>query len=362
MWGMSDVEGTWEGVMDIHDLRNHLGRLIAAVLCLTAPSVSGFAADPAPDLSSGSPVIGTKSAPLVPVFDGALNQERLVRPAEAARIIRKYWTLQRMAAAIPVAVKGQGSEAAGTQSPQSEGVARDIAVPKALKRAKITPEAVTSYTEGKVFFVAPNGQPYQCSGGAVNSPKRRLVWTAGHCVHTGPGDDYPGPKGWMTNWVFVPGYDYASRPQGTFPYYQLWTKTAWINSRDLHYDYGVAITWNNEFGWRVVDRVGGNGLTINPGRPFVIAIGYPSNFFGGEAQSYCQGWLSRRSIFNSDQKLNCARAEGASGEPWLRDYSGGLGYIVSNASHYSGSYPPVYGPYYDDATASLYHTAENASP
>jgi hypothetical protein len=96
----------------------------------------------------------------------------------------------------------------------------------------------------------------------------------------------------------------------------------------------------------------------------VTAIGYPSNFLGGETQSYCQVTLKRRSIFNSDQELNCNRLAGASGEPWLKDYnnSNQLGYIVSNNSYRTHEGPPVYGPYYDSATQALYRAAENASP
>src|SRR5262249_9091255 len=146
---------------------------------------------------------------------------------------------------------------------------------------------------------------------------------------------------------------------------QLWTQSSWINNGDRHFDYGVAITQTNASGQRLVNRVGGNGLIINPGRPFVTAIAYPSNFNGGEQQAFCQGTLSRRSIFNSDQQLNCDLRFGASGGPWLQNYgSNGLGDIVSNQSYSlntDGS-GPEYGPYYDSDTAALYYAAENASP
>lgn len=236
-------------------------------------------------------------------------------------------------------------------------MARRVAIPKQPTSGGVQVEAAISNTEGKVYYRKPDGTDWQCSAGAVNSAKRRLVWTAGHCVHTGPGAN----AGWMTNWMFIPGYDNGSRPAGTFPYYQLWAITAWINNGDLHYDSGVAITWNNEFNRRVVDAVGGNGLIINPGRPFVTAIGYPSNISGGEAQSYCQVWLRAS---NSFQELSCNRLAGASGEPWLRDYNfaSGLGYIVSNNSFRTHDGPPVYGPYYDNVMGSLHTAAENASP
>lgn len=119
----------------------------------------------------------------------------------------------------------------------------------------------------------------------------------------------------------------------------------------------MGITWNNASGGKVVDTVGGNGLIINPGRPYVTAIGYSSNFLSGETQSYCQTTLSRRSIINSDQQLNCNRGAGASGEPWLQNYnnSNQLGDIVSDNSYSLNSdhSAPEYGPYYDPLPAGL---------
>jgi hypothetical protein len=124
--------------------------------------------------------------------------------------------------------------------------------------------AVVSFAnaEGKVFFHDPrDGKDYQCSDGTVNSGKRRLIWTAGHCVHTGPVAD----AGWMTNWIFIPGYDSGAKPAGTFPYYRLCAKSGWVNKGNHDYDDGIAITWNNAAGRRVVDAVGGNGFIINRG-------------------------------------------------------------------------------------------------
>jgi hypothetical protein len=70
-----------------------------------------------------------------------------------------------------------------------------------------------------------------------------------------------------------PGYQFGQGAPGAFPAYQLWAKNGWINNSDTHYDYAFTITQNNAAGQRVVERVGGNGLTVNPGRPFVTFIG-----------------------------------------------------------------------------------------
>jgi V8-like Glu-specific endopeptidase len=325
--------------------------LIAATV-LVAPAPAGAAP------TSSSQPIGSAQ---VPVFDARQGVSTMVSPTRAAGVIADYWTPERLASAVP-APTPRGTDTSSTPWQAEPGAQRDLAAPAPAKSTGgITPKVAFTHTDGKVFFRDPtDGKNYMCSGGAVNSGKRRLVLTAGHCVHGGGG------KQWMQNWVFYPGYQNGAGPAGAFPAYQLWAQSGWFNNTDFHYDYAFAITQNNAAGARVVDRVGGNGLTINPGRPFVTFIGYPWNFAGGEQQAFCQGQLSRRSIFNSDQQLNCNLGGGSSGGSWLRDYSdaSGLGYAVSNTSYGLNPDPqgPVYGPYYDGDTSNLYNAAENASP
>lgn len=324
--------------------------LVATVLVATPASAgpaTSAAADPAADVSSGQ----------VPVFDAKQNRSALLGPAAADSVIRDYWTADRLKSAVPAP-----APKAGVSTPRAESTApaKNLSAPVPAKAGGLNQVAFT-HAEGKVFFRDPvDGRNYTCSAGTVNSTKKRLVMTAGHCVHGGSGGQ------WMENWVFYPGYQFGAGPAGAFPAWQLWTKNAWINDSNFSYDYAIAITQTNSAGAKVVNRVGGNGLTVNPGRPFVTAIAYPGNFQNGEQQAFCQDTLSRRSIFNADQQLDCDMRFGASGGPWLRDYSDSstLGYIVSNQSYSlnSDGSGPEYGPYYDDATTSLYNSAESASP
>jgi V8-like Glu-specific endopeptidase len=316
----------------------------------------------APAPAQAAPVAGSAdvSSDRVPVFDVARGAA-MASPGAAATVIADYWTPQRLASAIPAGAPPAGS-VSGRPRPAPAGTPRTVTAPVAPTVADDVSAAVAfTHAEGRVFYRNPvDGRNYACSAGTVNSGKRRLVVTAGHCVHGGRGGQ------WMQNWAFYPGYQFGQGPAGIFPAWQLWTKNAWINDSNASYDYAIAITQNNSAGQRVVDRVGGNGLIVNPGRPFVTAIAYPGNFNNGEQQAFCQTTLTRRSIFNSDQKLNCDMRFGASGGPWLKDYSDAsrLGYIVSNQSYSlnaDGS-GPEYGPYYDDATTSLYNAAEGASP
>lgn len=281
----------------------------------------------------------------------------MVEPAAAAALITAYWTPARKAAAEPLPA-GAGAVASDNRS---EGVPRRVAAPALPAGGPVRIAVAFTNTEGRLFFHSPvDGRDHSCSGGAVNSGKRRLVLTAGHCVHSGQGGQ------WMQNLMFEPGYQFGPGPAGIFPAFQAWAQSGWINNSDHHFDYAIIITQNGTGGGRLVDTVGGNGLIVNPGRPFITFIGYPNNVANAEQQAFCQGQLSRKSIFNSDQQLNCNLGNGSSGGPWLQDYSdsNGLGNIVSNTSYTDSTPPsgPVFGPYYDDDTANLYRTAESASP
>jgi V8-like Glu-specific endopeptidase len=317
---------------------------------------------PAPNAESAN--VSSNDPDSVNVFDAELNRLRTVSASEAAKMITDYWTPERRAAATP-AYTNVVSGATGASSPEDAaiGPTKLIAEPMPPQQSEISPEAVVNFAsaEGKVFFVDPvDGRNYVCSGGTVSSGKKRLVFTAGHCVHGGKG------KQWMANWVFEPGFQNGNPgSRGLFASSQLWAKTGWMNNSDEHYDYGIAITNNNAGGQHVVDAVGGNGLQVNAGRIAVTAIGYPDNISGGNIQRFCQATTERRSLTNSDQKFKCDKKHGASGSPVLRDYnnSNQLGLIVSNIAYGLDDDPAFdFGPYLDDDTTSLYRAAEAASP
>ena len=122
---------------------------------------------------------------------------------------------------------------AGTQAPAS---------------AESSPvEAGDSPTNGKVFFRnQQDGRDYVCSGSAVNSASKRLVITAGHCVHGGPGET------WHANWVFVPGYDHGPGPEATFAAASFRAFDEWIthgaSGRGFSSDVAFVTTQDNENG------------------------------------------------------------------------------------------------------------------
>lgn len=286
---------------------------------------------------------------------------RAVTNDAVAKEIAAFWTEERMAAAVsldhvrpvgatesPSAAKPDGP--AGTVAPMGPRIASSNDVGIQLNEAP---------TVGKVYFTTPGGGMASCSASTVASGKRRLVMTAGHCVHQGAGGQ------WYSNWTFVPQYRSGARPYGTFVAYQLTARTAWVTSSSYDEDMAIAIMHNGGiYNAKVVDTVGGNGLRWNWGyNVYVTALGYPSNLGGGEVQYYCQGntWYAHGQVI----RMWCNMTYGSSGGPWLQEYNDqiGLGYINSVVSH--GDNPgngQFDGPYFDNDIKSLYDFAEGLSP
>lgn len=333
----------------------------AAVLVLAA--APGYAATAAPVAHSNAALtvshsVNVSSGPLVPVYDPAARAARMLPSAQAAKVIRAFWTPQRMAAATPEPLIRVGKATKQTPAiPTGPQQSHPPVLSQAARMARaigMSPANVPfTSAEGKAFFIDPaDGQGHYCSASTMNSANHSLVLTAGHCIHDGGGG------GWMENWLYEPGYENGASGLGSFAAISFGTESGWINNADEHYDYGFALVGTNSAGQHVTDAVGGNGWITNPGRPTVTLIGYPSNIAGGQVQEWCAGGTSRRSITDSDQEIGCDWSHGASGSPWLENYNTsfvGLGWAISDTTYFLGSGPPpIYGPYYDDAFSSLF--------
>src|SRR4051794_23067910 len=149
---------------------------------------------------------------------------------------------------------------------------------KARKKAGAYPftsyEVTTPYTQqptsthGKVFFTL-GGVDYVCSGTALLSSNKSVVWTAGHCVNEGPGE-------FATNWEFVPAYKDGSAPLGVYVADDLVTSSAWAQSGDMSYDFAAAVVGPSG-ATALTDRVGGRGITFNYNRNQTYnSYGYPA--------------------------------------------------------------------------------------
>ncbi|HET8680335.1 MAG TPA: hypothetical protein VFM54_00445 [Micromonosporaceae bacterium] len=288
---------------------------------------------------------------------------RPVNSEAVAREVAAYWTPERMAAAVDLDfVKPAGAARSPGRAPKPSGPVGAVApmLPAIAGAGDVGIQLNESQTVGKVYFTLPDGTPSGCSASTVASGKRRLVMTAGHCVHQGFGGQ------WYSNWQFVPRYRYGAQPFGTFVAYTLTTRTAWAYSGSFDEDMGIAIMHNGGYwGMKVVDTVGGNGMRWNWGYniSWITALGYPQNLGGGEVQWYCQSgtWYAG----GQQIRMWCNMTYGSSGGPWLMDYNdqNGLGYINSVVSH--GDNPgngQFDGPYFDNDIKSLYDFAEGLSP
>lgn len=171
-----------------------------------------------------------------------------------------------------------------------------------------------------VLFFAIDGLPYRCSASVI---QRRVVATAGHCVHSGV------TGGYYSDWVFVPAYRDGAAPFGAWRNWQLVT---------------VTDTWS-----------GGGGVVPNAADYAMIVFGDQPMTSGGPAMRLgdVTGWLGYQTFSlagNHTSKLgypcnldNCAKMQnvmshsvratepnnveygsdaegGSSGGPWVQNF------------------------------------------
>jgi V8-like Glu-specific endopeptidase len=262
----------------------------------------------------------------------------LKRVTQSPEAVVDYWTAERMENAIPV-----------------EQVRNANTGRTALQAAPWTsyeyPGSYTAFpasTHGKVFFTL-GGSNFVCSGTALNSANRSVVWTAGHCVNEGPG-------AFATNWAFVPAYRDGSRPFGTWTARALVTSSQWGNQGDISYDVGAAVM-NTSGGSALTDVVGGRGIAFNYNRnQFYTSFGYPAAppFTGGRL------WVCESDLLTSDPStspqtmgIGCDMTGGSSGGGWI------VGNSVYSVNSYGYSFQPnvMYGPYQDSVAQGVYNNA-----
>lgn len=350
--------------------------LLSAMMLASAGLIAAPASAATP---SGNAALSEESvsAPALPSLDLTARRPNVnYTQAELDRIggdqrVVEYWTPQRMANAIPL--DGPDAPTALTQkaitnaqSAVSEVAEKTLAEPAAADAGIETLASRvsrSSKTNGKVFFRnARNGKDYVCSGSAINSSSKRLVATAGHCVHGGKGGT------WHRNWVFVPNYKNGSQPYGyftakAFRTYKDWTTYGSTSVRGLNSDVAFVTTYMSKKGKRVVKAVGGHGLSYGGSRVFNANIfGYPTNLSRGETQKACAGKTSSRSLggYRFPSVSGCNFGGGSSGGPWLSSYNkksgiGKLRSVTSFGPANSNAY--IAGPYFDKRIATLYKAA-----
>jgi len=222
-----------------------------------------------------------------------------------------------------------------------------------LRPTDVHPMVNASATVGRAFFHDPvDGRDHACSASALNSGSKLLVITAGHCVHRGQGGQ------WMQNWIFVPLYNYGAQPYGSWSAKWLTTFDSWISSSNLDRDVGFVTVWPNSAGRRLVDVVGGNGLSWNYSyNESVTILAYPAEApYDGGWQQYCQGTTDRPGFWpflENKIELHCGFTGGSSGGPWLRVYNGTWGNVNGVMSTLSSDGWNK-SSYFDDSVHNVY--------
>ncbi|HVD40585.1 MAG TPA: hypothetical protein VNC16_06225 [Solirubrobacterales bacterium] len=275
------------------------------------------------------------------IAEAAEGSER----SEAARV-RSYWTAERMESARPLdLVLGRdGEPRLRLATPTSPLAGASFAgVP--------TPTEPPYSANGRLFIRVGERRGY-CSATAIDSPTRRLVLTAGHCVNEG--GEFGGHR-WYRDLLFVPAYSGEKRPFGAFPARRgkVFAPPQWTNHGNRDFDLGAFLTAPNQRGEALADAVGG-GVAIALERPRqqeYMTFGYPHKF---RWMQTCTARYARddRYAFHFPGPptfgVACQWVPGASGGGWLIED----GTAINGLNSYGllGVLGTTYGPYFSRET------------
>jgi V8-like Glu-specific endopeptidase len=254
--------------------------------------------------------------------------------AEEAAAVLRYWTPARMRSALPL-----------ERGPQAAGEA--LATPSFTPVPE--PTAQPFAVNGRVFVRQGKERGF-CSGTAINSPTRRLVLTAGHCVNSGP-VDFTHHTIWSQSLEFVPAYTGSTAPFGRFVAERgkVFALKPWLRQGNPDFDMGAFLVAPNDTGVNVADAVGG-GATIVTNRTRhqrFETFGYPgestrmqtctSPFTGDDRLTYpLQG--------PPTMAIRCHWLPGASGGGWMIDGTAEINGITTYGHQRDSVH--TYSPYF----------------
>lgn len=174
-------------------------------------------------------------------------------------------------------------------------------------------------TVGKLFFTI-GGSPYVCSASVI---QRRVVVTAGHCVHSGTA------AGFHSNWVFVPAFRDGTAPLKQWNWRYAIVTGTWAsggggvpNAADYAmiefgdqsmYAGGPLTKLGNVTGW-----LGWQTLSLNNNH--TSKLGYPCNLDSCQRMQNVTSTSYRTTAPNNVEYGSDARG-GSSGGPWVQNFA-----------------------------------------
>lgn len=316
------------------------------VLCATVQAIAVLAA-----------------APVLAQTDQAVSKEN-----PDARRASEYWTPERFKAAkplpLPAAKAGEVKQEVAPPHPAAKPASSDAQAPsikarpreqklydgdeKSLLDGDIEPQAKGTfgapYTSSRVFpiftgsgagfsadraypyrtvgklFFSIDGSPYVCSGSVI---QRRVVATAGHCVHSG------NAGGFFDNFVFVPSFRDGVAPFKAWNWRYVITTGAWASGGGgvpNAADYamiefgdqpiatgGPSTKLGNVTGW-----LGWQTVSLNSNH--TSKLGYPCNLDRCQKMQNVTSNSYRPTSPNNVEYGSDARG-GSSGGPWVQNFA-----------------------------------------
>jgi V8-like Glu-specific endopeptidase len=174
-------------------------------------------------------------------------------------------------------------------------------------------------TVGKLFF-SINGEPYLCSASVI---QRRVVATAGHCVHSGNL-----ATGFYSDFVFVPAYRDGTAPFRAWNWRFVTTTAAWATGNDevpnaadyamIEFDDqpittgGSSVRLGSVTGW-----LGWQTSSLLPNH--TSKLGYPCNLDSCEKMQNVMSNSYQPTEPNNVEYGSDARG-GSSGGPWVQNF------------------------------------------
>ena len=305
----------------------------------------------------------------------------------------ELWSMAEMMEAEPVPMP-ELDEAAETQldaeaSVEGEGGSDPGGMPALESQADtLQPQVSTGgydypgpYSRYDVFPHSYEHYPYACVGkiffrhgsrnyvGSAFSVGNNAVFTAGHCVHPGNGDD----DDWFTNFVFVPAFSVDEHGDPVTPFGQ-WP-ASFLMARQRWIDNGNPGGFTEDMGGAVLQKVGGRSISQHVGylgfawnwrrQQHWHAIGYPAGApFTGQVM------VSTQASYAYDGQvpgikpmaIGCDMTGGCSGGPWIRKF-GTLNQTNGLNSYRRRTHPEeMLSPYFDNRAKSLKDELVAAEP